>query len=41
VGTKEEAAQFARSKFKPKARSEEETGSADSGTKGLRGVGKS
>lgn len=41
VGTKEEAAEFARSKFKPKGRSEEEAGSADSETKGARGVGKS
>ncbi len=43
VETKEEAAQFVRSKFKPKgpARPEEETGSADSQNSGLRGVGRS
>ena len=42
IETKEEAAQFVRSKFKPKspARSEEETGSADSQNSGL-GVGRS
>ncbi len=41
VETKEEAAQFVRSKFKPKgsARSEEEAAIADNGNKGLRGVG--
>ena len=41
VGTKEEAAELARSKFKPKGLSEEEAESADSETKGARGVGKS
>ena len=43
IETKEDAAQFVRSKFKPKGptRSEEEAGSADSETKGLRGVGQS
>jgi poly(A) polymerase len=41
VATKEDAARFIRSKFKPKGRSEEEVGSADSAGKGLRGVGKS
>lgn len=42
IETKEEAERFVRSKFKPKgsARSEEEAGSADSESKGLRGVGK-
>ena len=42
VETKEEAARFIRSKFKPKGtgRSEEEAGSADSESKGLRGVGR-
>jgi tRNA nucleotidyltransferase/poly(A) polymerase len=42
VGTKEDAAQFVRSKFKPKgsARSEEEAGIADSQTNGGRGVGR-
>ena len=42
VETKEEAAQFVRSKFKPKglARSEEEAGIADSQTNGGRGVGR-
>jgi poly(A) polymerase len=43
VETKEDAAEFVRSKFKPKssARSEEEAGTADSQNKGLRGVGRS
>jgi tRNA nucleotidyltransferase/poly(A) polymerase len=43
IETKEDAAQFVRSKFKPKGpgRSEEETGSADSQNNGLRGVGRS
>jgi poly(A) polymerase len=41
VETKDQAERFVRSKFKPKGRSEEEAGSADSGTEGLRRVGKS
>jgi tRNA nucleotidyltransferase/poly(A) polymerase len=42
VETKEEAARFVRSKFKPKGpmRSEEDAGSADSQNKGLKGFGK-
>ena len=43
LGTKEDAVQLVRSKFKPKGpgRSEEESGSADSENKNLRGVGRS
>lgn len=43
IGTKEDAVQLVRSKFKPKGvgRSEEEAGSADSQDKDLRGVGRS
>jgi tRNA nucleotidyltransferase/poly(A) polymerase len=43
IETKEDAEQFVRSKFKPKgpARSEEETGTADSQDKSVRGVGHS
>ncbi|HEX4378859.1 MAG TPA: CCA tRNA nucleotidyltransferase [Candidatus Acidoferrum sp.] len=43
VGTREDAAQFVRSKFKPKgsAHSEEEAGTADSQNNSLRGVGQS
>ena len=43
IGTKEDAVQLVRSKFKPKGlgRSEEESGSADSEYKSLPGVGRS
>jgi poly(A) polymerase len=43
LGTKEDAVQLVRNKFKPKGpgRSEEESGSADSENKNLRGVGRS
>ena len=43
LGTKEDAVQLVRNKFKPKGpgRSEEENGSADSENKNLRGVGRS